>query len=200
MQNRKRDTDVKNRLLDSVGEGEGRMIWENSIERCILSIVKQIASPGCMRQVLRAGALGRPRGMGWGGRWKWGSGWGTHVNPWLFYYNVWQNSLQIKKKKRMGIPVVTREYTTGACCNSSKPMRFPPRHEMRPDSPALHAEQLRYPNQTHKEPRFVWLNSREPQQLCHQTWRTMMSPQELKIDRWAPNQIEMRPISLALAP
>ena len=36
----KRDTDVKNRLLDSVGEGEGGMIWENSIETCILSYVK----------------------------------------------------------------------------------------------------------------------------------------------------------------
>ena len=28
------------------------------------------AQIGCMRQVLRAGALGRPRGMGWGGRWE----------------------------------------------------------------------------------------------------------------------------------
>ena len=28
-----------------------------------------------------------------------GSGWGTHVNPWPFHFNVWQNSLQIKKKK-----------------------------------------------------------------------------------------------------
>ena len=28
----KRDTDIKNRLLDTVGEGEGGMIWENSIE------------------------------------------------------------------------------------------------------------------------------------------------------------------------
>ena len=28
----KRDTDVKNRLVDSVGEGEGGMIWENSID------------------------------------------------------------------------------------------------------------------------------------------------------------------------
>ena len=36
----KRDTDVKNRLLDSVGEGEGGMIWENSIEICILSYLK----------------------------------------------------------------------------------------------------------------------------------------------------------------
>ena len=33
----KRDTDVKNRFLDSVGEGEGGMIWENSIETGILS-------------------------------------------------------------------------------------------------------------------------------------------------------------------
>ena len=36
----KRDTDIKNRLLHSVGEGEGGMIWENSIETCILSYVK----------------------------------------------------------------------------------------------------------------------------------------------------------------
>ena len=32
----KRDTDVKNRLLDSVGEGEGGMICENSIETYIV--------------------------------------------------------------------------------------------------------------------------------------------------------------------
>ena len=46
MQNRKRDTDVQNRLLDSVGEGEGGMFQENSIDTCILSRVKQITSPG----------------------------------------------------------------------------------------------------------------------------------------------------------
>ena len=50
MWNSKRDTDVKNRLLNSVGEGEGGMIWENSIETCILSYVKQIASPGSMHE------------------------------------------------------------------------------------------------------------------------------------------------------
>ena len=33
----KRDTDVTYRLLESVGEGEGGMIWENGIETCILS-------------------------------------------------------------------------------------------------------------------------------------------------------------------
>ena len=50
MQDSKRDTDVKNRLLDSVGEGEGGMIWENSIETCILPYVKQITSPGLMHE------------------------------------------------------------------------------------------------------------------------------------------------------
>ena len=50
MQNRKRDTDVQNRLLDSVGEGDCGMFLENSIETCILSIVKQITSPGWMHE------------------------------------------------------------------------------------------------------------------------------------------------------
>ena len=40
MRDSKRDTDVKNRLLDSVGEGKSEMISENSIETCILSYVK----------------------------------------------------------------------------------------------------------------------------------------------------------------
>ena len=44
MRDSKRDTDVKNRLLDPVGEGEGGMIWENGIETCILSCKKRIAS------------------------------------------------------------------------------------------------------------------------------------------------------------
>ena len=55
------------------------------------------AQVGCMRQVLRAGALGRPRGMGWRGRREGGSGWGTHVNPWLIHVNVWQKPLQYGK-------------------------------------------------------------------------------------------------------
>ena len=50
-----------------------------------------------MRQVLRPGALGRPRRTGWGGRWEGGSGWGTHVNPWLIHLNVWQKLLQYCK-------------------------------------------------------------------------------------------------------
>ena len=51
MQNRKRDTDVQNSLLDSVGEGKSGMFQENSIKTCILSRVKQIASPGWMHEI-----------------------------------------------------------------------------------------------------------------------------------------------------
>ena len=57
------------------------------------------AQVGCMRQALGPGALGKPRGNGWRGRWEGGLGWGTHVNPWVFHFNVWQNPPQIKKKK-----------------------------------------------------------------------------------------------------
>ena len=50
-----------------------------------------------MRQMFRAGALGRPRGMGWGGRREEDSGRETHVNPWLTHVNVWQKPLQYCK-------------------------------------------------------------------------------------------------------
>ena len=55
------------------------------------------AQVGCMRQVLGPGALGRPRGMGWGGRREGGSGRGARVNPWLIHVNVWQKPLQYCK-------------------------------------------------------------------------------------------------------
>ena len=47
-----------------------------------------------MRQVLGAGALVRPRGMGWGGRWERELGWEIHVNPWLIRVDVWEKPLQ----------------------------------------------------------------------------------------------------------
>ena len=50
-----------------------------------------------MRQALRPGALGRPRGIWWRGKGERGSGWGTHVNPWLIHVNVWQKPLQYCK-------------------------------------------------------------------------------------------------------
>ena len=41
--------------------------------------------------MLGAGALGRPRGMVWGGRREVGSGWGTHVYLWRIHFDIWQN-------------------------------------------------------------------------------------------------------------
>ena len=41
--------------MDSVGEGEGGVIWENGIETCIISYMKRIASPGSMHDI---GCLG----------------------------------------------------------------------------------------------------------------------------------------------
>ena len=73
MQNRKRDTDVQNRLLDSVGEGKGGMFRDNSIETSILSRVKQITSPGWMHETSAQGwctgktqrdVIGREAGRG----------------------------------------------------------------------------------------------------------------------------------------
>ena len=59
MRDSKRDTDVSNSLLYSVGEGEGEgeMIWENGIETCILSYVKWIATPGLMHETGCSGLM-----------------------------------------------------------------------------------------------------------------------------------------------
>ena len=65
MWDRKGDTDVKNRLLDSVGKGEGGMIWENSTETCILPYVKQIASPGSMYETVSLGLVHWDDPEGW---------------------------------------------------------------------------------------------------------------------------------------
>ena len=67
MQDSKRDTDIKNRLFYSVGEGEGGMIWENSIETCILSYVEQIASPGSMSEAGFSGLVHWDDPEGWDG-------------------------------------------------------------------------------------------------------------------------------------
>ena len=54
--------------------------------------MKRVASPGSMHDTgLGAGALGRPRGMVWGGRREEGTGWGTHVYLWQIHFDIWQN-------------------------------------------------------------------------------------------------------------
>ena len=82
----------------ALGEGEGGIFRENSIETCILSRVKQITSlVGCMRQVLGPGALERPIGIRWRGRWEGGSGWEIYVNPWLIHAMYDKNHYNIVK-------------------------------------------------------------------------------------------------------
>ena len=53
--------------MDSVGEGEGGMIWENGIETCMLSYVKQIASPGSMHETGHSGLVHWDDPEGWDG-------------------------------------------------------------------------------------------------------------------------------------
>ena len=80
------------------GRRRGCDVLREQHRTCILSSVKQITSPGWMHETSGQGcALGRPRGMGWRGRWEGGSGWVIHVNPWLIHVKVWQNPLQYCK-------------------------------------------------------------------------------------------------------
>ena len=76
MQDSKKDTDVYSGLLDSEGEGEGGMIWENGIETCILSCQNRIASLCPMQDIACLG---------------------SHVHPWWIHVNVWQNQYSIVK-------------------------------------------------------------------------------------------------------
>ena len=50
--------------------------------------------------------------MGWRGRWEAGSGWGTHVNPWLIHVNVWQKPLQYCKVISLQLILKTTTTTT----------------------------------------------------------------------------------------
>ena len=85
--------------MDSVGEGESGMAWENGAEICILSYVKRIASPGLMHDTGCLGLVHWDDPEGWDGQGcgGGGSGWGTHVHPWQIHVNVWQNQYNIVK-------------------------------------------------------------------------------------------------------
>ena len=67
MRDSKRDTDVLKSLLDSVGEDEGGMIWENGIETCKLPYVKWIAIPGSMNDTGCLGLVHWDDPEGWDG-------------------------------------------------------------------------------------------------------------------------------------
>ena len=89
MRDSKRDTDVLDSLLDSVGEGEGGMVWENGIETCKISYVKRIASPGLMHDTGCSGLVHWDDPGGWDGE---GGGigfrMGNTVHPWQIHVNV----------------------------------------------------------------------------------------------------------------
>ena len=67
MRDSKRDTDVKKRLLDSVGEGEGGMICEGCVETCVSSYMNLIASPGSMHGTGCSGLVHWDDPGGWDG-------------------------------------------------------------------------------------------------------------------------------------
>ena len=99
MRDSKRDTDVQNSVLDSVGEGEGGMIWENGIETCKISYKKRITSLGSMQDTGCLGLVHWDDPEGWYGEGGGGggSGWGTRVYLWRIHVDVWQNQYNIVK-------------------------------------------------------------------------------------------------------
>ena len=95
MQDSKKDTDVYNGLLDSEGEGEGGMIWENDIVTRILSCKNRIASLCPMQGTACLGLVhgdDPERCYGEGG-----SCLVTRVHPSWIHANVWQNQYSIVK-------------------------------------------------------------------------------------------------------
>ena len=92
MRDSKRDTDVQNSFLDSVGEGEGGMIWENVIETYIIIWEMNCQSKfDAWIQDAQGGSTGMTQRDGMGKEVGGGSGWGTRVHPWQIHVDVWHN-------------------------------------------------------------------------------------------------------------
>ena len=53
--------------MDSVGEGEGGIIWKNGIETRIISYMKRVASPGSMHNIGFLGLVHWDDPEGWYG-------------------------------------------------------------------------------------------------------------------------------------
>ena len=99
MQDSKRETDVKNRLLYSVGEGNGGMIWENRIEIGILPYVKLMTSVSVMHEAGPSKPVlwDNPEGWSEDGSGRGGQDGSTYVHPWQIYVSEWQKHLQYCK-------------------------------------------------------------------------------------------------------
>ena len=68
--------------------------------------------------MLGAGALGRPRGMEWGGRREEGSGWGTHEYLWQIHFDIWQNKHNIVNLNKIKFKksYLKKRECTFSCC------------------------------------------------------------------------------------
>ena len=81
--------------MDSVGEGEGGIIWENGIETCKISYVKRIVSPGLMHDTGCSELVHWDDPEGWDGKGgERGVQYGEHIYTQV---NVWQNQYNIVK-------------------------------------------------------------------------------------------------------
>ena len=93
------DTDIQNRLVDTVGEGEGGMNWEQ-YGNIYITICKTASQWkfAVWRRELKSGALWQHRGLGWDGRWDGDSrGRGTYVYLWLIHVDIRQKPTQYCK-------------------------------------------------------------------------------------------------------
>ena len=93
---------TENGLLDTVGAGVGRRGWDKWTQRARKHIHQHLQDRApvaiwCMTQGAQTGALGQPRGAGWGGRWEVGGRLnreGAYVHLRLSHADVWQKPAQ----------------------------------------------------------------------------------------------------------
>ena len=85
-----------------MGEGEGKMIWENGIKTCIISYMKRVTSPGSMHNTGCLGLVHWDDPEGWYGE---GGGFrmGNTCIPWRIHVDTWQNQYNIVKLKNIYI-------------------------------------------------------------------------------------------------
>ena len=63
-----KETQMYRTVFWTLWEREGRMIWENGIETCIISYKKRIASPGLMQDAGCLGLVHWDDPQGWKGK------------------------------------------------------------------------------------------------------------------------------------
>ena len=97
-------------------------------------------------------------------------------------------------QKRLRTMGFSRVSTGDSVIPSSCEMKYEPAFKPLQGNPAFFCVRAS------RVPFHLRQKTESPQQHCHKTRRTLMSPQECKIARCTENQIETRPISLALAP